>query len=51
MVAEYLSAAAEDENPNVFLKALSVGAYPRFETVHAVLGALGVKMTLVPAEV
>jgi len=74
-IAEYLSAAAEDSNPDVFLvalgdvakargmaqiaketglgreslyKALSVGAHPRFETVNAVLRALGVKFAIVP---
>lgn len=74
VVAEYLSAAAEDANPNVFLaalgdvakargmaqiardaglgreslyKALSAGAHPRFETIAAVLRALGVKLAVV----
>jgi probable addiction module antidote protein len=77
VIAEYLSAASEDENPDVFLaalgdvakargmaqiardsglgreslyKALSAGAHPRFETVTAVLKALGVKLTFVPAQ-
>ena len=76
VIAEYLSAAAEDPNPDVFLaalgdvakargmaeiartsglgreslyKALGAGAHPRYETVSAVLRALGVKLTLVPA--
>ena len=74
VIAEYLSAAAEDPNPDVFVaalgdvarargmaqiaknaqlgreslyKALSVGAHPRFETIHAVLHALGVKIVIV----
>ncbi|MGQ0443725.1 MAG: addiction module antidote protein [Beijerinckiaceae bacterium] len=74
VVAEYLSAAVEDSDPNVFLaalgdaakargmaqiakdaglgreslyKALSTGAHPRYETVNAVLRALGVKFTVV----
>src|SRR3954467_14927014 len=74
VIAEYLSAAAEDPNPDVFLaalgdvakargmtqiaasaglgreslyKALTPGAHPRFETVSAVLRALGVKFTVV----
>ncbi len=73
MIAGYLSAAAEDEDPNVLLgallhaakahgmmqvataaglnreslyKALKPGAHPRYETVQAVLRALGVKLTL-----
>jgi len=75
VIAEYLSAAAEDPNPDVFVaalgdvarargmaqiaknaqlgreslyKALSIGAHPRFETIHAVLHALGVKLVIVP---
>jgi probable addiction module antidote protein len=71
MIAGYLNAAAEDEDPNVLLgalmhvakargmmdvakaaglnreslyKALRPGAHPRFETVQAVLHALGVKL-------
>jgi probable addiction module antidote protein len=75
LMAEYLSAAAEDANPDVFLsalgdvakakgmaqiardsglgreslyKALSAGAHPRHETINAVLGALGVKFSIVP---
>jgi probable addiction module antidote protein len=74
VVAEYLSAAIEDPNPDVFLaalgdvakargmarvakdsglgreslyKALSTGAHPRYETVNAVLRALGVKFAVV----
>jgi probable addiction module antidote protein len=74
VIAEYLSAAVEDSNPEVFLaalgdvakargmaqiakdaglgreslyKALSGGAHPRYETVSAVLRALGVKFTVV----
>src|SRR6185312_2802205 len=75
MIAGYLSAAAEDEDPNVLLgallhaakaqgmmqvaraaglnreslyKALKPGAHPRFETVQAVLRALGVKLAMRP---
>lgn len=74
-IAEYLTAAAEDANPDVFLaalgdvakvrgmakiaadaglgreslyKALAAGAHPRYETVQAVLRALGVKLAVVP---
>ncbi|MGB6176783.1 MAG: addiction module antidote protein [Methylocella sp.] len=74
VIAEYLSAAVEDPDPNTFLaalgdaakargmaqiakdaglgreslyKALSTGAHPRYETVNAVLRALGVKFTVV----
>ncbi len=74
VIAEYLTAAAEDPNPEVFLaalgdvakargmaqiakdaglgreslyKALSAGAHPRYETVTAVLHALGVKFAIV----
>jgi probable addiction module antidote protein len=74
VMAEYLTAAAEDTNPEVFLaalgdvakargmaqiakdaglgreslyKALSAGAHPRYETVNAVLHALGVKFAIV----
>jgi probable addiction module antidote protein len=74
VIAEYLSAAAEDPNPDVFVaalgdvakargmaqiardaglgreslyKALSAGAHPRYETVSAVLRALGVKFAIV----
>jgi len=76
VIAEYLSAAAEDPNPDVFLaalghvakargiaqvaktsglgreslyKALGAGAHPRYETVSAVLRALGVKLAVVAA--
>ncbi|MBV9908337.1 MAG: putative addiction module antidote protein [Hyphomicrobiales bacterium] len=72
-IAGYLSAAAEDDDPNVLLlalcdaakargmmevakaaglnreslyKALKPGAHPRFETVQAVLRALGVKLAM-----
>lgn len=74
VVAEYLTAAAEDPNPGVFLaalgdvakakgmakiardsglgreslyKSLESGAHPRYETVAAVLKALGVKFEVV----
>lgn len=74
VIAEYLTAAAEDPNPDVFLaalgdvakargmariaeesglgreslyKALGAGAHPRYETVSAVLRALGVKLAIV----
>jgi probable addiction module antidote protein len=74
VIAEYLSAAAEDPNPEVFLaalgdvarargmaqiaknaglgreslyKTLTSGAHPRFETINAVLHALGVKFAVV----
>lgn len=74
VIVEYLTAAAEDPNPEVFLaalgdvakargmaqiakdaglgreslyKALSAGAHPRYETVNAVLHALGVKFAIV----
>jgi probable addiction module antidote protein len=74
VIVEYLSAAAEDPNPDVFLaalgdvakargmaqiakdsglgreslyKALASGAHPRYETVQAVLRALGVKFAVV----
>ena len=74
VIAEYLTAAMEDANPDVFLaalgdvakargmaqiaketglgreslyKALSSGAHPRYETVKAVLKALGVKLAVV----
>lgn len=75
MIAEYLTAVAEDPNPSVFIsalgdvakargmaqiaasaglgreslyKALGEGAHPRFETVNAVLHALGVKFAVAP---
>ena len=71
VIAEYLTAALEDPNPDVFLaalgdvakargmaqiakdaglgreslyKALSSGSHPRYETVSAVLRAVGVKL-------
>jgi probable addiction module antidote protein len=71
LIAEYLAAALEDEDPRVFLaalgqvtkaqgvakvakkaglgreslyKALAPGAHPRFETVHAVMHAVGVNV-------
>ncbi|PPD43111.1 MAG: putative addiction module antidote protein [Methylocystis sp.] len=74
VIAEYLTAAAEDPNPDVFLaalgevakargmaqiakdaglgreslyKALTPGAHPRYETIAAVLHALGVKFAVV----
>ena len=74
VIAEYLTAAAEDPNPEVFLlalgnvarakgiariakdsglgreslyKALGAGAHPRYETVSAVLRAIGVKLAVV----
>jgi probable addiction module antidote protein len=74
VIAEYLTAAAEDPNPDVFLaalgdvakargttqiaedaglgreslyKALIAGAHPRYETVNAILHALGVKFAIV----
>lgn len=74
VITEYLAAAAEDANPDVFIaalgdvakargltriakdsglgreslyKALRIGAHPRFETIKAVLHALGVKLTVV----
>ena len=70
-VAEYLTAAAEDENPDVLLralaevakargmaqvardaglgreslyKALAPGSHPRFETINAILRAVGVRI-------
>jgi len=74
VIAEYLTAAAEDPNPKVFLaalgdvakargmaqiakasglgreslyKAFGPGAHPRYETISAVLRAIGVKLTVV----
>jgi len=74
VIAEYLSAAVDDPNPDGFLaalgdvakahgmariakdaglgreslyKALSSGAHPRYETVSAILRALGVKFAVV----
>jgi len=76
VIAHYLTAAAEDPNPDVFIaalgdvakargmaqiakeaglgreslyKALTPGAHPRFETINAVLHALGVKISVVPS--
>ena len=76
MIAQYLAAAVEEGDPELFLaalgdvakargmaqiakdaglgreslyKALSPGAHPRFETINAVLQALGVKFTITPA--
>jgi probable addiction module antidote protein len=77
MIVGYLSAAAEDEDPNVLLaalahaaktrgmaqvakaaglgreslyKALAPGSHPRFETIAAVLRALGVKVEFARGE-
>jgi len=77
VIADYLSAAAEDPNTDVFLaalgdvakargmaqvakesglgreslyKALSAGAHPRYETINAVLHAMGVKFAVVAAD-
>ncbi|PWW81627.1 MULTISPECIES: addiction module antidote protein [Prosthecochloris] len=77
VITEYLSAATEDPNPDVFIaalgdvakargmtqiakdsglgreslyKALSAGSHPRFETINAVLHALGVKIAIIPAD-
>ncbi len=77
VIAEYLSAAAEDPNPAAFLaalgdvakargmarvaqdsglgreslyKALGAGAHSRYETVSAVMRALGVKFAVVAHE-
>ena len=74
-IAEYLSAALENPDPDAFLvavrdvakargistvaanaglgreslyKALKPGAQPRFDTVRRLLGALGVKLYVVP---
>lgn len=76
VIAEYLSLAAADGEPDVLLKALAnvakargmaqvaktsglgreslykalaPGAKPRFETINAVMRALGVKLTVAPA--
>lgn len=73
LIAEYLAAALEDEDPRVFLaalgqvtkaqgvakvakkaglgreslyKAFAPGAHPRFETVHAVMHAVGVNVAV-----
>lgn len=77
LIAEYLSAAAEDPNPDVFIaalgdvakargmsriahdtglgreslyKALALGSHPRYETISAVMRALGVKFAVVPGQ-
>jgi len=74
-IAEYLTAALEDPNPDVFLaavrdvarargmtqlakdaglgreslyKALTPGAKPRYDTILALLQALGIKLTASP---
>ena len=74
-ITEYLTAASEDPNPEVFVlalasvakargmgkvakkaglgreslyKALSHGSHPRFETISAVMQALGVKFSVTP---
>lgn len=76
VITQYLSAAAEDPNPDVFVtalgdvakargmtqisrdsglgreslyKALSAGSHPRFETINAVLHALGLQFAVVSA--
>jgi len=75
MITEYLTAALEDPNPELFVlalenvakargmgkvarkaglgreslyKALSKGSHPRFETISAVMQALGVKFAVTP---
>ena len=75
-IAEYLTAAAEDTNPDVLLsalievakargmaqvaaaagldreslyKALAPGSHPGIETINAVMRALNVKISVVPA--
>jgi probable addiction module antidote protein len=75
MIAEYLTVAAADSDPDIFLaalgdvakargmteisretglgreslyKALNAGAHPRYETISAVLQALGMKIAIVP---
>lgn len=77
VIAEYLSAALEDPNPEAFLlavanvsrargiariaqtsglgreslyKALAPGAKPRYETVRKLMDALGMKLTVIPAQ-
>jgi len=77
VIAEYLSLAAADNNPDVFIaalgdvakakgmasiaktaglgreslyKALRTGARPRFETINAVLHAIGAKFTVTSAD-
>lgn len=44
VIAEYLSSAAQDDNPDLLLKALGDVAKARFETIAAVLKALKVKI-------
>ena len=44
MIAGYLTAAAEDENPDVLL--LASGAQPRMSTARAILRALNVRLTI-----
>ena len=75
MVAEYLAATLEDENPDVFIaalgdvakahgmtkiaeasglgreslyKSLKSGSKLRYDTVQKILGAFGVKLTVIP---
>ena len=77
VIAEYLTAAAEEPDPDVFIaalgdvarargmakiskdsglgreslyKALTAGAHPRFETINAVLQAMGLKLAVVADE-
>ena len=77
VIAEYLTAAAEDSDPDIFIaalgdvarargmtqistqsglgreslyKALTAGAHPRFETINAVVQALGLKLAVVADE-
>lgn len=77
MITEYLTAASEDPNPEVFIaalgdvakargmtkvakdaglgreslyKALSKGSHPRYETISAVMQALGVKFAVETAK-
>ncbi len=77
MIAEYLTAAAEEDDPDLLLKAigdvakargmaqvakdaglgreslykaLTPGAHPRFETIHAVLRALRVHLSITLAQ-
>lgn len=62
-IAEYLTAALEDPNPDVFLaavrkdaglgreslyKALTPGSKPRYDTILKLLHALGVKLSATP---
>jgi probable addiction module antidote protein len=75
-IAEYITAAAEEDDINVLLaaiahaakargmtrvakeahlgreslyKTLAPGAHPRFDRIHAILGALGVRIVVEPA--